>query len=288
MAAHFTTVWAQGSPAELTVLVADEGVPTVVADQTAEVVARCLYTMEVDSALLSGGVTSLAETVKPNLVARATKLIESMKTPLLDPVMAITKNLIAVVIGQVRQLETLRDADGWSKCMRYYATDTGVLVKCGETALEFGFVGNEMSTFKGGRPGTMIWTPETDAAYFQAMEAMGPAGNGVVKETNGSFMALRLARALGRPYGDGGWVFSPGPADVQFSMDPRIDIPCLLLAAFGASRKEAPLGEGGSLNLSSIILSLSLWFDSTPGSPYHNPVCVNGELGLASRVDLGT
>ena len=172
--------------------------------------------------------------------------------------------------------------------MRYYATDTGVLVKCGETALEFGFVCNELWLIGGRRPGTMIWTPETDAAYFQAMEAMGPAGNGVVKETNGSFMALRLARALGRPYGDGGWVFSPGPADVQFSMDPRIDIPCLLLAAFGASRKEAPLGEGGSLNLSSIILSLSLWFDSTPGSPYHNPVCVNGELGLASRVDLGT
>jgi len=42
-------------------------------------------------------------------------------------VKAITKNLIAVVIGQVRQLETLRDADGWSKCMRYRATDTGFL-----------------------------------------------------------------------------------------------------------------------------------------------------------------
>jgi len=168
MAAVFTKAWAQGLPAELTTLSADPEVP----GWTALVVCQCLYTKEVELGFVGGDGTQ--ECCRLGLTSRLSQLIEVSRSLDDECVRKIMKSLVTLVMSQLRQIKDLHQ-DCWKGCLRFYPTETSISVKCGETTLEYG-----LSTITDQQVERLVLTDPTFAAYYQAMQAMGPAGNGIV------------------------------------------------------------------------------------------------------------
>lgn len=167
MAAAFAKAWAQGSPAGLTALAADPDVPS----EIALLVCQCLYTKEVEAALASGGDTAA---VQESLQGRLSELIASLRTDLAAGARATAVALATLTIGQLRQSRGLQ-AGAWAGCLRFYpsAGDAAVSVKCGAADLKYGFA-EQQHTMR------LVLTDLSFSAYYQAMQAMGPEGTGIV------------------------------------------------------------------------------------------------------------
>jgi len=113
--------------------------------------------------------------VTKNLTSRLSQLIELLQSSdLHECVRTIVTALVTLLIGQLRQIKDLHQ-DCWKGCLRYYPTDTSISVKCGETTLEY-----DLSTTTNQQVERLVQTDVTFSAYYQAMQAMGPAGNGIV------------------------------------------------------------------------------------------------------------